>query len=307
MKYFLALLLLVPACSDAGDDWHGKTVPSSSEFATVNDVWAFSDTDVWFLDGTSTVQRYDGSNFTSLETPSTGGLGCIYALSISDVWLCAGSDVLHYDGSSFTVMDASAVGMSGLTGLWASSASDIFVVGEDAVIGHYDGTSWSRTIAGSPFNESIWGSGPNDVYATGTFTLIHYDGSAWTEVDLDTSSGGAEVWGTGPGDVWLMTESYELSHFNGTDWETVPLSDDFVGDLAAVWGPAPDDLWAAGTAGSIAHYNGSSWKEVTHQKIGAPYLRQFVAVHGSSSSNIWAVGHQLGEGGAKSIVYHYEP
>ncbi len=304
VKTLLALLVGLSACSDPGDDWKSK--PTASSITQVTDVWAFSETDVWFLDGSNTVQRFDGSDYVALETPSTGGLGCIFALSINDVWLCAGSDVLHYDGTNFTVIDASAVGMDGFSGLWASSASDIFVIGEDAVVGHYDGSSWSRTIAGSPFNSSIWGSGPSDVYALGTFSLIHYDGASWTEIDLDGGGGDGQVWGTSASDVWVMTESYELSHFTGSAWETIETAD-FVGDLAAVWGPSPDDLWAAGSAGSIAHYNGSKWTELTHQKIGAPYLRQFTAIHGSSSSNIWIVGYQLGEGGSTPQIYRYEP
>ena len=81
----------------------------------------------------------------------------------------------------------------------------------------------------------------------------------------------------------------------------------FVGDLAAVWGPATDDLWAAGSAGAIAHYDGESWRQVTHQTIGAPYLRQFLALHGTSSIDIWVVGQELGEGGSSGLIYHYQP
>jgi hypothetical protein len=64
---------------------------------------------------------------------------------------------------------------------------------------------------------------------------------------------------------------------------------------------------AAGSAGSIAHYDGASWTEVTHQTIGAPYLREFVAVHGSAADDVWAVGRQLGEGGSTPIIWHYAP
>ena len=64
---------------------------------------------------------------------------------------------------------------------------------------------------------------------------------------------------------------------------------------------------AVGSAGAIAHYDGNSWRQVAHQKIGAPYLRLFLAVHGTSSSDVWAVGQQLGEGGSTSLIYHYQP
>jgi hypothetical protein len=275
---------------------------------SVIDVWAFSTTNVWFLDGGPAVHRFDGASWSVMETPSTGGLGCIFALSASDAFLCAGSQVLHYDGAAFTAVGSditAATGLDGLTDVWASSRSDVWVVGDDAIIGHYDGTSWKRTLAGSPFKTSIWGSGPSDIYALDTFGLVHFDGSMWTEVRLDAGGGGGQVWGTGASDVWVMTDSSDLSHFDGASWRTVET--DLFGDLAAVWGPASNDLWAAGSAGSIAHFNGTGWREVTHQQMGAPYLRRFVAMHGTASSDVWAVGQELGQNGSTALIYHRAP
>ena len=126
---------------------------------------------------------------------------------------------------------------------------------------------------------------------------MHYDGSSWTEIDLDAGGGDGQVWGTSANDVWVMTDDSEISHFDGARWETIDTFD-FVGDLAAVWGPSPNDLWAV---------DGDSWRQVAHQRIGAPYLRLFVAVHGTSSTNAWAVGQQLGEGGSTAVIYQYRP
>ncbi len=223
------------------------------------------------------------------------------------MWLGAGGGVLFYDGTTFAPMDVpTPTGLNGITAVWASSPTDVWAVGDDAVVAHYDGASWGRTIAGSPFKSSIWGSGPSDIYALSTFDLVHYDGSSWTEVSLDAGAGDGQVWGTSASDVWVMTDSSQISHFDGARWETLETSD-FVGDLAAVWGPAPDDLWAAGSAGAIAHYDGNSWTEVAHQEIGAPHLRLFLAMHGTSSTDIWAVGQQLGVGGSTRLIYRYQP
>lgn len=284
-----------------------EPVAGAPALLAVTDVWAFSASDVWFLDGGATIHRFDGASWSTLETPSAGGLGCIFALSPSQVWLCAGGQVLYYDGSTFTATEVTAAtGLDGLTSLWASSQSDLWAVGDDAIVAHGDGETWTGTIAGSPFMSSIWGSGPADVYALGTFDLIHNDGTGWSTVTLDSGAGDGQVWGTSASDVWVMTDSFELSHFDGAGWQTVA-TDDFVGDLAAVWGPAPDDLWAAGGAGSIAHYDGESWDEVAHQKIGAPYLRQFVAIHGTSSTDVWVVGQELGESGSTGLIYRHGP
>ena len=288
----------------AGDTGGWVPAPGAPALMAVIDVWAFSTTDVWFLDGGPAVQRFDGESWSAMDTPSTGGLSCIFALSPSDVFLCAGTQVLHYDGATFTATEVtSTTGLDGLTDLWATSRSDVWVVGDDAIIGHYDGTAWRRTLAGSPFKSSIWGSGPTDIYALDTFDLVRFDGTTWNEVTLDAGGGGgSQVWGTSSSDVWVMTDSSDLLHFDGASWQTIET--DFVGDLAAVWGPAPNDLWAAGSAGAIAHYDGRAWRQVTHQPIGAPYLRSFLAVHGTSATDVWAVGRELGQGGSTALIYH---
>src|SRR5690242_12886154 len=91
------------AAGCGGDDDSGASPIGGVPATLVNPfkVWAFSETDIWFLDGTATIHRFDGSNWSQLMTPSTGGLACIYALSETDVWLCAGDEVLHYDGAAF--------------------------------------------------------------------------------------------------------------------------------------------------------------------------------------------------------------
>jgi hypothetical protein len=299
---------LAAACGgdDGGGGGTGGFTPITNGPSITNPthVWAFAPDDVWILDGTPAVQRFDGSAWTAFPTPSTTGLSCIYALSASDVWLCNDTQVLHYDGATFTMTDVTTpTGLDGLTALWASSTSDVFVVGNDAIVAHYNGATWGRTIVGSPNKTSIWGSGPTDVYTMSVFELSHYDGATWTEVTLDGgATGDGQVWGTSASDVWVMPSSTQISHYDGSAWVTTDLN--IVGELGVVWGPATNDLWAAGTAGAIAHFNGSTWTEVGSQKIGSPYLQQLTGIHGTSSTDLWIVGHQLGQGGSTPLIYH---
>lgn len=305
MRRFLLLgsVLLGSVLSACGSGGGWSEVSGPAGLLGAVDVWAFSKSDVWVLDGSATVQRYDGAAWSTLATPSKGGLSCIFARSSTEVWLCAGEEVLRYDGTSFQAMDVSAVGLGSLSDLWASSPNDLWIVGDQAILGHYDGTRWTGTRAGSPFNVSVWGSGPSDVYALGTFDLVHYDGTTWTNVDIHAGGDDARVFGTSASDVWVSGSS-ELNHFDGMTWTTVETTG-FVGDISAIWGPAPNDLWGVGSAGAIAHYDGKTWSEVTHQAIGSPYLRQFLAVHGSSATDVWAVGQQLGEGGSIGVIYRH--
>jgi hypothetical protein len=240
-----------------------------------------------------------------VATPAAG-LTCIYAVSASEVYLCAGSQLVRYDGADFTTLDvATESGVDNLVDVWASSASDVWAIGDSALVAHFDGQAWSTSNTGSAFPASIWGSGPGgDVYVLSTFDLMHHAGGQWTAVELDPgATGDGQVWGTSASDVWVMGDSSTLAHFDGQAWHAVET--DLIGDLAAVWGEQPDDLWGVGSAGEIAHWDGSSWREIDHQDIGSPYLRIFRAVHGSSAADVWAVGNQLGEGGSVPVIYHH--
>ena len=298
------VVCLVLGCGggDNGGGWNNAS--GAPSLMNAIRVWAFSPTNVWVLDGTATIHVFDGKTWSELATPSTDGLSCVYALSETDAFLCTDSTVLHYDGTTFTASDVKTpTGLSALTSLWASSDSDLWVVGMDAIVARYDGTSWTRTIAGEPNKSSIWGSSPTDVYALSVFDLVHYDGTSWTPVNLESGGGDGQVWGTSATDVWAMVGTSQVSHFDGTMWKTTDL--DITGELGTVWGPAPNDLWAAGTAGAIAHWDGSSWSEVRSQQIGAPYLQELLSIHGSSSTDIWSVGHQLGQGGSTALIWHH--
>ena len=130
-----------------GDDW--SSASGTPDATTFSDVWAFSDEQVWFVDGGPDVHVYDGSGWRTLSTP-VFGVTCIYAVSATDVYLCAGSDVLHYDGSAFTAIDINTpTGVDDSSDIWASSASDVWVVGYDGRAAHYDGSDWTGQNIGS--------------------------------------------------------------------------------------------------------------------------------------------------------------
>jgi len=86
-------------------------------------------------------------------------------------------DIFHYDGSSWSKMSSGTEW--NLWGVWASSSSDVFVVGDGATILHYDGSSWSGMSSCTTQNvNGVWGSSSSDVFAVGDDgTILHYSGS----------------------------------------------------------------------------------------------------------------------------------
>ncbi len=62
-----------------------------------------------------------------------------------------------------------------LNGVWGSSGSDVFAVGMDGTILHYDGIGWSALSGGTTWHlNDVWGSGGGDVFAVGDAgTIVH--------------------------------------------------------------------------------------------------------------------------------------
>jgi hypothetical protein len=88
-----------------------------------------------------------------------------------------------------------------LTAIWGSSASDVFVVGGEGAIYHFDGTSWSQMVLPLgitvPTDESwtdVHGTGPNNVYVVGSRTLLRYDGTSWSPIAREVASSAEAVW-----------------------------------------------------------------------------------------------------------------
>ena len=55
-----------------------------------------------------------------------------------------------------------------LYGVWGSSGSDVFAVGGNGTILHYNGSAWSSMTSGTTNNLlGVWGSSGSDVFAVG--------------------------------------------------------------------------------------------------------------------------------------------
>jgi hypothetical protein len=72
--------------------------------------------------------------------------------------------------SSWTVDGPPVFHLSGVSG---TSSSDVFAVGHDGAILHYDGTGWSEMTSGTDvWREGVRGTAAGDVYAVGRYGII---------------------------------------------------------------------------------------------------------------------------------------
>jgi hypothetical protein len=68
--------------------------------------------------------------------------------------------------------------------VWGTSPTDVYAVGEDGAILHYDGTDWSAEL--SPTSDeflTLWGTSSTDIYAVCRSGVIwHFEGDRWIPV-----------------------------------------------------------------------------------------------------------------------------
>jgi hypothetical protein len=120
----------------------------------------------------------------------------VWAFSGTDVYLCgrtpSTASILHYNGSSWTSMPLPS-GLYGLQRLWGRAPNDLYAIG-DALL-HYDGVAWTR-VDGVGQVLAVWGA-PDDLFAGTYTGVQHFDGSRWDPVSLGFGIGVQQVTGVG--------------------------------------------------------------------------------------------------------------
>jgi hypothetical protein len=208
--------------------------------------------------------------------------------------------VLHYDGNEWTAISIGAEELvdqqvEGLRDVWGTSASDIYICGNDsegAYIRHYDGSTWNRMDTPIPVYVSLhemWGDSSSNIYAVGSDArnngyIIHYDGISWTEVDISEVSKLRGIWGNSSSDIFAVGGRGTILHYNGIDW--VKMESNTEEWLYGVWGSSATNVFAVGYNGIILHYNGDSWEKMHSGTTNA----LSGGVWGTSPSNVFAVG-----------------
>jgi hypothetical protein len=115
---------------------------------------------------------------------------------------------MHWGGIAWTAATTTSYQ---LRGIWGSSASDVWAVGMNGAVVHWDDKTWTSLSAGPRFTNyrGVGGTGPNDVWFVADGGVLWQWGvgpsQALTNNDLSavvaTSSG--EVWAVGAGGTIL--------------------------------------------------------------------------------------------------------
>jgi PKD repeat protein len=173
-----------------------------------------------------------------------------------------------------------------LTSVWGTSGSDVYAVGLNGTMLHYDGVRWQAMSSGSNSNfENVWGTSTTNVYAVGSAgTVVRYDGTRWTPMTSGVGVGLTGVWGSSTSNVYAVGDGGTIVRFDGTRWTPMPSgSTEF---LFGVWGTSASNVYAVGRRGTILRFDGTRWAAVSSGTNSD--LRR---VWGTSATDVYAVGN----------------
>lgn len=176
-----------------------------------------------------------------------------------------------------------------------SGPSDVWAVGDNGTILHYDGRTWRAVPSGvSERLTGVWAASPGEAWVSGTNgALLRWDGKAWGPAGQPAAityahavTGWVDSVGAAPKSVVWFTDGASPIRVSGDQWlrETLPQS---AFTFASVWADASGALWAVGSGGSLSRLAAGEW---TPFSTGS--TNRFVAVHGDEQGNVWAASEQ---------------
>ena len=261
-------------------------------------------------------QEWELQQFTNTNGSPIVPIRDIIYFSNNDIWLAAGS-IYHWNGNN-------------------------------AII------SYQRNINTSELVQKLSVSSPNNIYGVGTEgVIVHYDGSSWQKLESNTTTRLLDIWRNANGSaVWACGHASNnsesiLLRFEGSQWQTVwrwhyqqGASDStYVGLFSSLWafdpdsliivsgdgvfrqdiagngpprkekvslgafpnnvrGSAPNNIFIACFNGTIWHYNGATWR--TYPELHNPnWVFRSIAV---LEDKVVAVGGDFSQGIQRDII-----
>jgi hypothetical protein len=173
---------------------------------------------------------------------------------------------------------------------WGSSSSDVFAVGDDGVILHFDGNSWLQMS--SPTDArlyGIWGSSPSNVFAVGDAgTILHYDGAQWSRMASPTYWDLKTIWGHDSQHVYTVGDAGALFHYDGSEWRALD-NPSYWGSLKGVWSSSEEIVISGG--GECLLYDGTAWLDLGDEGHYIDEEDDVIALWGAEPGNMLIVNN----------------
>jgi len=252
---------------------HSSSVLLDVAIINENDIWAVGEIFMNDSIGNSDPDSYNavhwnGDEWQVLRVPVQI---CVVGLLPDTILFTEGGNLVIWDGLGFT-QDCLPNGLilGTLREMWASSLSDIYLVGGQGTIVHNNGASWQRIESGTSADiNDVWGgrgletgktviiAGATTFGSSGEILLLEIlDDGTTSPLSWEPHRSIESVWFTSPDKIFVAGGSVFVGMPGG--WEEIPELSMYYSEK--VRGSDRNNGFAVGHFGLIGHYNGASWK-----------------------------------------------
>jgi len=270
----------------------------------LNDVWVVDENNIWVVgsiyiadpdssfDGSGremfNAAHWDGKQWNLVLIVNPDPLCSIFYFNDNDIWVTNYGFPIHGDGDNWKMYHLQNMGLDVCVGygIWASSSSNIYFVGDFGSIVHYDGSTFRKTTSGTdtPIID-ICGTDANHIWATGMTdglddehpngyesVTLFCDGQQWARkyeslAGHITERSTTELKGY-MASVWVFKDTVYISSNSGLWKESVKNGKGHLvhgpdnrlnGYPFLVRGTGYNDVYAFTHWGEFLHYNGKTW------------------------------------------------
>jgi hypothetical protein len=225
----------------------------------------------------------------SYDTPKRQ-LETVWAATPTEVWAAGDTGtVVHWNGSTFTPMLLPQSGGTQYA-LWGTSASDVWCVGSPASITHrWNGSAWVPiTSLGSYGSYGVVAYAPDNALAiSAASSVLAWNGSAWSVQLLDTNTNYYAIHGCNADEAWISTDDGRIFHYV-PDGGALALeyTDPSASSIDALFCHPTEGVWAVGSGGKVIRRQAGAW---TPYSIGA-VTNALTSVWVSADGTAWIAG-----------------
>ena len=233
--------------------------------------------------------HWNGSEWELKRIYYYGNCSAVEYPPLRAIWAFSGNNIVVTNGGSIGWFDGNTVNLdcrvnSLLTGavtkIWGSSINDLYIVGDNGNIVHYNGSSWTKIESGTDVDiQDIWGitNNNNDNFilcaassaiGPGEHKILRISNSN----SVDTISWISNlrvhsVWMDSKYQLFACGDGMFIKSLNlwKKQEEITPVFKE------RIRGNSKNDLFLVGSYGLLAHYNGVSWKEYPEASAALVY------------------------------------
>jgi photosystem II stability/assembly factor-like uncharacterized protein len=182
---FLTLVSCEGQYVPQGPFWREIAVDMGN-YHNMNDIAPLSVDNVWLVGCDGVIYHYTGGESLDMYKPNKFAINAVDMLDNAEGFACGEmGTLLHYTYTEnyWAIMPSPYLG--NLYDILMLSGDNVWAVGQDGSILHYDGEEWKFSDSGTTEDLlCIDGISANDIWAAGTGGIIlHWDGTGWRELE----------------------------------------------------------------------------------------------------------------------------